>query len=47
MVFDAAGAAVARQPDAAGKDLLGVHGLKVHVLLPGEVFDMSSRSVRP
>jgi cyanophycinase len=47
MVFDAAGAAVNRQPDAAGKDLLGVRGLKVHVLLPGEVFDMSSRSVRP
>ncbi|MBK9061983.1 MAG: cyanophycinase [Acidobacteria bacterium] len=46
MVFDAAGAVVARQPDAAGKDLLGVHGLKVHVLLPGEVFDLNSRSVR-
>jgi len=45
MVFDAAGAAVSRQPDAAGKDLLGVHGLKVHVLLPGEVFDLNSRSV--
>lgn len=43
MVFDAAGAAVARQPDAAGKDLLGVHGLKVHVLLPGEVFDLTAR----
>lgn len=46
MVFDAAGAAVARKPDPAGKDLLGVHGLKVHVLLPGEVFDLASRSVR-
>jgi cyanophycinase len=46
MVFDAAGAAVNRRPDAAGKDLLGVHGLKVHVLLPGEVFDLSSRTVR-
>ncbi|HQQ76746.1 MAG TPA: cyanophycinase [Thermoanaerobaculia bacterium] len=45
MVFDAAGAAVARQPDAAGKDLLGVHGLKVHVLLPGEVFDLTARKV--
>jgi cyanophycinase len=47
MVFDAAGAAVSRQPDAAGKDLLGVRGMKVHVLLPGEVFDLNSRTVRP
>jgi cyanophycinase len=47
MVFDPAGAAVSRQPDAAGKDLLGVHGLRVHVLLPGEVFDLNTRSVRP
>jgi cyanophycinase len=47
LVFDAAGAAVSRRPDAGGKDLLGVHGLKVHVLLPGEVFDLGSRSVRP
>jgi cyanophycinase len=47
MVFDAAGAAVSRQADTAGKDLLGVRGLKVHVLLPGEVFDLDSRSVRP
>ncbi len=43
MVLDASGAAVARKAEPSGKDLLGVHGLKVHVLLPGEVFDFGSR----
>lgn len=45
LVLDAAGAAVSRQPDGTGKELLGVHGLNVHVLLPGEVFDLGSRTV--
>jgi cyanophycinase len=45
MVFDAGGAAVSRQPDGTGRELLGVHGLRVHILLPGEVFDVGSRTV--
>jgi cyanophycinase-like exopeptidase len=45
IVFDAAGAALSRQPDGTGRELLGVHGLRVHVLLPGEVFDLGSRTV--
>jgi cyanophycinase len=45
LVLDAEGAAVSRQPDGTGKELLGVHGLRVHVLLPGEVFDLASRTV--
>ena len=45
MVIDASGAKVDRQPGEKGKDHLGAHGLKVHVLLPGEVFDVKSRGV--
>ena len=47
VVLDAGGAFVSCPPDGTGKELLGVHGLTVHVLLPGEVFDLDSRSVRP
>ena len=47
VVLDAGGAFVSCPPDGTGKELLGVHGLTVHVLLPGEVFDLNSRSVRP
>jgi cyanophycinase len=45
VVIDAGGAAVICPPDGTGKELLGIHGLTVHVLLPGEVFDLVSRTV--
>jgi cyanophycinase len=45
MVVDASGATVSRRPGESGKDDLGVHGLRVHVLLRGEVFDLKTRSV--
>lgn len=45
MVVDAAAARLGRQPRDTGQDGLGAHGLKVHVLLPGEVFDLKARSV--
>jgi cyanophycinase len=47
VVLDAGGAFVSCPPDGTGKERLGVHGLTVHVLLPGEVFDLNSRRVRP
>jgi cyanophycinase len=40
MVFDARGAVVSRKPRDTGQDLLGVRGLKVHLLLPGDTFDL-------
>jgi len=43
MVFDAKGAALSRQPRPTGQDLLGVRGLSLHLLLPGDTFDLSSR----
>lgn len=45
MVVDAAAAKLGRQPKDTGQDGLGAHGLKVHVLLPGEVFDTRTRAV--
>lgn len=45
VVIDAAKAKINRRPGENGKDLLGVHGLKVHVLLPGETFDVKTRAV--
>ena len=47
MVLDASGAAVARAAGEQGKDGLGVHDLRVHVLLPGEQFDLAKRVVLP
>ena len=43
MVFDAKGAAISRQPRPTGQDLLGVRSLSLHLLLPGDTFDLSSR----
>lgn len=43
MVFDARSAAVSRQPKETGQDLLGVHGLTLHLLLPGETYDLRTR----
>ena len=45
MVVDASGATVSRRPAEAGQDDLGVHDLRIHVLLRGEVFDLASRRV--
>lgn len=45
VVIDASKAKINRRPGENGKDLLGVHGLKVHVLLPGETFDVKTRAV--
>lgn len=43
MVFDARGAAVSRQAQESGQDLLGVRGLNLHLLLPGATYDLASR----
>ncbi len=45
VVIDASGAKLSRQPAANGKAILGAHGLKVHLLLPGETFDLTTRTV--
>lgn len=44
MVFDPASASVRRSPAEAGKELLGVQGMRMHILLPGEVFDLAKRA---
>jgi len=44
MVIDATGATVSRAPGGTGKDLLGAHNLRVHVVLPGQVFDLGKRA---
>ena len=43
LVFDAMGAALSRQPRPTGQDLLGVRGLTLHLLLPGDTYDLKSR----
>jgi cyanophycinase len=43
MVFDTKGSTIRRAPREGGKDLLGVHDLRVHIVLPGEVFDLVKR----
>lgn len=45
VVVDPAGAKVSRQPREGGHAGLGVHGLTVDVLLPGEVYDLNLRTV--
>lgn len=45
VVLDAAGAEVRRGAGKAGRELLGVTGLRVHVLLPGETFDVAKRAM--
>lgn len=45
MVLDAKGAEVTRQPVETAQDLLGAHGMRVHILLPGESFDLARRAV--
>ncbi len=43
MVFDAKGAALSRQPRPTGQDLLGIRDLTVHLLLPGDTYDLRTR----
>ncbi|HYN40473.1 MAG TPA: cyanophycinase, partial [Thermoanaerobaculia bacterium] len=45
MVLDAKGSPVSRQPQDTGQDLLGVHALKLHLLLPGETYNLRTRTV--
>ncbi len=45
MVLDASAAAVSRRAGRAAEDDLGVHGLRVDLLLAGEVFDLATRRV--
>jgi cyanophycinase len=47
VVLDARGAAVSSQARDTGQDSLGVHGLELHVLLPGERYDVARRAVLP
>ena len=44
MVFDPTGASIQRKPGMTGKELLGVHGMRMHIVLPGEVFDLARRA---
>lgn len=45
MVFDAHSARVHRSERETKQDLLGVHGMQMHILLPGEVYDLRTRRV--
>jgi len=45
MVMDASGAKVERLPEEKGKGHLGAHGVRVDILLPGDVYDVKSRRV--
>jgi cyanophycinase len=45
IVLDASGAKLDRRPGEKGHDLLGVHGLRVDILLPGERYDTEARRV--
>ncbi len=47
VVLDPQGATVTRGETANGTAPLGVHGLHVHVLLPGEAFSLADRAVLP
>lgn len=45
VVLDAQGATVSRGDEPPATPSLGVHGLRMHVLLPGEQFDLTRRQV--
>lgn len=47
IVYDARAAAVNRQPGVKGRVHLGAHSLTTHILLPGETFDLETRTVTP
>ena len=44
MVLDAKGARVRRPRRDAGPQALGVHDLRLHLLLPGETYDLRTRT---
>lgn len=44
MVFDPPRETIQRAPRETGNELLGVHDMRVHILLPGEVFDITKRA---
>jgi len=46
-VIDAAGSRVTSQTSETGQDPIGVHDLRMHVLLPGERYDVARREVLP
>lgn len=45
MVLDAKGSAVTKKAAGKGGGLLGVRGMRVHILVPGQTFDLSKRDV--
>jgi cyanophycinase len=45
MVLDAKGATVERRRAEKGNDLLGVRGLRVDILVPGEEYDIGRRAI--
>ena len=47
VVIDASKAAIGRRPGEKGRDLLGVHGMRIDILLPGETYDLKARKVLP
>ena len=46
-VIDAGGAAVQRAPGPSGRDVLGVHGLRVELLTAGDAYSVPARTVVP
>jgi cyanophycinase len=44
MVFDTTGSDIRRAPGPSGKELLGVRGMRMHIVLPGETFDLAART---
>jgi cyanophycinase len=47
VVYDATQATVNRAPENRFGEPLGVHGMRMHVLLPGDVFDVRLRKILP
>lgn len=47
IVVDAKGARISSRPQDTGQDSLGAHELRLHVLLPGERYDVARRQVLP
>lgn len=46
LIFDVSSAHVATHQDGGGETRLGVTGMQVHVLLPGDGFDLTTRTPR-
>lgn len=47
MIFDARGAATRGVSQEGERALLGIHGMRMHILLPGESFDLKARTPLP